>query len=620
MAGSTSTRSRADGMDSRSSRVARYGVRLLVFALGATASAVTPAEPAASAGIGELGTSTVSNAEACANVALFVKPVPPRYNGMDFSDARAERVARHELLLTHLYALAMDWVYLEEFPVAGGAVASLCGELLVATAQGRLALVRRNGRVEYLEGRVPMNLAAMLAHEPPLPHERFRVNDIFVRPRSRTVWELYVTHHYFTGTCVRFRLSATTIHKRGGVVRVAPEWRNVFDAEPCVPDAAHGQQAGGRILADGADHLLVLVGDHGAGYDRIHDPEIPKLDAPYPEGPLPQDARSHFGKLVRVAIATGEAKVLAQGFRAPQGLTRDDNGVIWATEHGPEGGDELNVLKAGNNYGAPYVSYGLHYGNRINTRDRQRAGAHHGYTRPIFSWIPSIGVSALVANDRDIYPLWEDDLLVGSLTGSGGAGHALFRVRRSGTSVRYVERIPVGKRIRDITRMPDGRIALLLDMGSILFLYRATDYCPPDHWSSVYHLHCEALNAQLRAQAPPEQAPAAPITSVDPPPATRTGAQLFASHCANCHHADREKHGVGPHLAGIVGQRIGAVQGYQASAALRAMRSSWTQRKLARFIADPQRFASGTTMASTGLSTEQASAIAAYIAELGNER
>lgn len=608
--------SRADSLDSRSSRLPRYGARLLVLILGTTTSAVTPAEPAASVGVGELGTRRFSNAEACANVVPFVKPVPPRYNGMNFLDARAERVNQHELLLTHLYALAMDWVHLEQFPVAGGAVESLCGELLVATAQGRLVLVRRNGRVEYLEGRVPMNLAAMLAHEPSLPHQHFRVNDIFVRPRSRTVWEFYVTHHYFTGTCVRSRLSATTIHKHGRVVRVAPEWRNVFDAEPCVPNAMHGQQAGGRILADGADHLLVLVGDHSAGYAWTHDPEAPKFDAPYPEAPLAQDSRSHFGKLVRVAIATGEAEVLAQGFRAAQGLTRDDDGVIWATEHGPRGGDELNVLKAGNNYGAPYVSYGLHYGNSINTSDRQRVGAHHGYTRPIFSWIPSIGVSALVANDRESYPLWEDDLLVGSLSGSGDAGLALFRVRRSGTSVRYVERIPVGMRIRDITRMPDGRIALLLDMGSILFLYRATDYCHPDYWSSPYHLPCEALNAQLRAQAPR----ASPGGTNHQRRSTTSGAQLFASHCATCHHADRKKHGIGPHLVGIVGQRIGAIQGYQASAALQAMHSSWTQGKLARFIADPQRFASGTTMASTGLSTEQASAIAAYIAELDNER
>ena len=351
---------------------------------------------------------------------------------------------------TLLHSLRWNAVQVEWDATTGGAIGPLGNDLLIVTPWGRIALARSDGRLEQVEGRVPMNLEGLLAFSP--SRNRFRVADILLRQRSETLWELFVTHHYFTGECVRFRLSSTTILMEGATLSISPSWKTVFDADPCLDPTRNGERAGGRMLTDGPDHLLVVIGSHG----------VPALS---------QDPNSHLGKLVRVEIKSGVTEILALGLRNPQGLAWDADGNLWETEHGPQGGDELNLLEPGGNYGWPTVSYGTQYGE---LRYGESIGKHEGFVKPQFAWTPGIGVSAIVVNDKRGFPLWEDDLLVASLSGACQAaecaGHALFRIRRDGTQVRYVERIELGRRIRDLQKMPDGRIAALADGGRVFFI------------------------------------------------------------------------------------------------------------------------------------------------------
>ena len=159
-------------------------------------------------------------------------------------------------------------------------------------------------------------------------------------------------------------------------------------------------------------------------------------------------------------------------------------------EHGPQGGDKLNLLVPGGNYGWPQVSYGVEYGSKVNVPRAAEVGLHNGFTKPVFAWVPSIGISSLIVNDERLFPLWRDDLLIGSLSGTQGSGYALFRVRRDGTDVQYVERIEVGNRIRDLAQMPDRRLALLLDGGRIHFLSRSYAHCADELRESVYAVDC----------------------------------------------------------------------------------------------------------------------------------
>ena len=345
---------------------------------------------------------------------------------------------------TLLHSLELDSVHIKWDAARGGAIEPLGNDLLAATPWGKIALARSDGSVEQVEGRVPMHLEGLRAVS---PSSKFRVADILLRQRSEKIWDLFVTHHYFTGECVLFRLSSTTILMAGGTPSVSPSWKTVFDAEPCL-GTHNGERAGGSMLTDGPDHLLIVVGDHG-------------------KGELAQDPNSHLGKLVRVDSESGAAEILALGFRNPQGLARDADGNLWETEHGPRGGDELNLLEPGGNYGWPYASYGL---GAIGGD----TGEHAGFAKPAFAWNPAIGVSSVIVNDAGAFPLWKDDLLAASLTGAclaaECAGHALFRIRRDGTRVRYVERIELGHRIRDLAKMPDGRIAALAEGGIVYFI------------------------------------------------------------------------------------------------------------------------------------------------------
>ncbi len=367
-------------------------------------------------------------------------------------------------LRTHLYWLGVETVEFE--PSAdlnrGGSIEPLADGLLLATSSGRLALIASNGAVEYLDGRVPMNRSALAVLDPGRVFEiRFRVHDILLKEHPEGSVELFVTHHHFAGECgYRFRLSSATLSRDGDGPPVLSPWKTVFDAEPCltVPVILHGNQGGGRMLADGPDHLLVIIGDHGTdGFDWYTRPK------------LPRDPDSHLGKLVRIEIGTGAAEVLTLGHRNPQGLARDRYGNLWATEHGPRGGDELNLIEPGNDYGWPQVSYGIRYDGGALTESGEM-GVHDGFARPVFAWAPSIGISAVVVNDPRSFPSWSDDLLIGSLV-----ARSLFRVRRAGHLVQYVEKIEISPegtrgRIRDLTWMADGRLALLIDRSGIIFL------------------------------------------------------------------------------------------------------------------------------------------------------
>lgn len=368
-----------------------------------------------------------------------------------------------------------------------GAVEALCEDLLVATRGGQILLVTPRGAVQHLGGDIPMNRAAFRAHPDftDRRYHRLRVNDILLQPQASGRWRVLATHHYFAQECIRFRLSVTSAVREGGKVVLSPDWRTVLDAEPCLPtDYNGGQNAGGKMVPDGPGHVFVAIGDHE--WDGSDD--WPAMNAPW-ELNSPQSAHSHFGKLLRIAIETGETETVAVGLRNPQGLAADRQGNLWEVEHGPQGGDELNLMLRGGNYGWPFVSYGVGYGGKVAGHDTVLVLRHEKYAKPVFAWVPSVATTAVVVNDETSFPLWSDDLLVASLSGS------LYRVRHDGGSVRYVEEIDVGAaeigvdvpRIRDLTQTSDGRI-VLTSVRRLTTLRPFATGCDVE-WRLVRHIH-----------------------------------------------------------------------------------------------------------------------------------
>ena len=382
-------------------------------------------------------------------------------------------------ITSHLYSLQAYTIHVEEFADIGGAIEPLGHLVLLVSARGRIALIDGDGEVTYLAESVPMN-------EPDLGvlsiYGGFRVADILLHERSPDDFTLFVSHHYFAGDCIEFRVSSTTLRLDQGGVRISGAWKTEYSANPCIDldffralGGKGGAQIGGRMLMDGGDHLLIVIGDNS--WWRDDGPNETQKPSPL------YDTEYHLGKLVRIELASGRAEILARGLRNPQGLARDAKGNLWETEHGPRAGDELNLLKPDLHYGWPYVTIGTQYGRRIWPHNEAQ-GRHDGYEKPTYAWIPSIAISSLIVSNSPQFPLWQNDLLISSLR-----EQSLFRVRLHEESAISIEQIEIGNRIRDITELPDGRIALLTDSHKILLLQRTPIYCHEEYDIESIYFH-----------------------------------------------------------------------------------------------------------------------------------
>jgi glucose/arabinose dehydrogenase len=211
------------------------------------------------------------------------------------------------------------------------------------------------------------------------------------------------------------------------------------------PNSTRGQHYGSRIVFDRDGYMFFSVGDRG------------NRDV------LPQDINADGGKVYRLnddgsvpsdnpfVGEDGIDAVYSYGHRNPQGMDMNPNtGQIWANEHGPRGGDEVNIIEAGNNYGWPVISYGINYNGTEFAEDTARAGME----QPVLYWDPSIAPAGQTFITGDKYPGWEGDLLVASLKFAYIA-HLDVEGNDIVSETKLVEGVG---RIRDIVMGPDGYV------------------------------------------------------------------------------------------------------------------------------------------------------------------
>lgn len=153
---------------------------------------------------------------------------------------------------------------------------------------------------------------------------------------------------------------------------------------------------------------------------------------------------------------TAPAATWSSGHRNPYGLAFDAEGRLWEHEMGPRGGDEVNLILPGRNYGWPNVSYGDNY----NGKPIPRPTAGDGYEAPKVWWNPSISPSGMIVYSGSAFPAWKGSILMGAMS-----GEALIRIALSGDQARKADQWAMGTRIRDVAQAPDGSVWLLEDGG-----------------------------------------------------------------------------------------------------------------------------------------------------------
>ncbi|MCX9155409.1 PQQ-dependent sugar dehydrogenase [Niveibacterium sp. 24ML] len=198
-----------------------------------------------------------------------------------------------------------------------------------------------------------------------------------------------------------------------------------------------------------------------------------------------QDLKTSLGKIIRInrdgsipagnpAFATAGAlpEIWSYGHRNPQGIAiHPGTGELWQNEHGPQGGDKINIARAGNNYGWPIRSYGCKYGDPVGNECRIGGGTHApDYTEPVSYWVPtSIAPAGLTFYTGSKFPEWQSSVFFGAL-----AGTALWRVELNGNVEAKREKLfeSLGQRIRCVKQGPDGWLYLLTDGGQLIRIER----------------------------------------------------------------------------------------------------------------------------------------------------
>lgn len=321
------------------------------------------------------------------------------------------------------------------------------GRLLVTERPGRLRVVEASGRLGPPIAGVPQVVARGqgglldVALDPAFPSNRL-IYLSYAEPRPDGI----------ATAVARARLSEDATRLTGLQV--------IFRQQPAYSGSNH---FGSRLVFAPDGTLFVTLGERFDLMDKAQDlsTTLGKVVRIRPDGSIPDDNpfRSTPG---------ARPEIYSYGHRNVQaGVIEPGTGRLWTVEHGPRGGDEVNRPEPGKNYGWPVIGYGRHYsGAQIGV-----GTAKEGMEQPLFYWDPSIAPSGATFYTADLLPAFRGQLFVGAL-----AGEALVEVKVRDGRVTGEERLPLGKRIRDVRQGPDGALWLATDdTGEILRVVPARD-------------------------------------------------------------------------------------------------------------------------------------------------
>jgi glucose/arabinose dehydrogenase len=308
------------------------------------------------------------------------------------------------------------------------------GRMLISEREGRLRIVK-DGKLE------PQPVAGL---PPVAQHGQGGLMDVALHPGFAQNGLVYLS---FTGRgpdgygteVARAKLAGSRLEGLEVIFRQSPK-------------SGTGRHFGSRLVFDRAGFLYITLGDRGE-QDRAQRPDdhAGSVIRLHDDGRVPAD-NPFAGR------AGWKPEKFTLGNRNMQGAAlHPATGLLWTHEHGPQGGDEVNVMRPGVNYGWPVITYGANYG--IGTKIGE--GTHKpGMAQPLHRWVPSIAPSGMAFYTGERFPRWKGDLFVGALK-----DRMLVRLKLDGEKVVREERLLQGVlgRIRDVRSAPDGHLYLLTD-------------------------------------------------------------------------------------------------------------------------------------------------------------
>lgn len=322
------------------------------------------------------------------------------------------------------------------------------GDLLVTERKGRLRLIQNNKLLSK-----PIRGLPVID-----PQGQGGLMDVCLHPDFSANQLLYLAYTAKSSAGVGTEVARARL--------VGVELQDVQVIFRALPKSTGGRHFGGRLLYSNSGYLFITLGDRG---ERVR----------------AQYLDDHAGSLIRIhqdgsipdnnpyTLQGGyKPEIYSYGHRNIQGIVQHPlTNEIWLHEHGPQGGDEINLIKAGSNYGWPEITYGVNYviGTKIGS------GTHKaGMEQPLYHWTPSIAPSGMTFYTGNEFPHWKDQLFVGSLKFG-----LLVRLKLEGHKIVHEERMLNKRygRIRDVRQGPDGSLYLLTDQkqGAVLRLRNADE-------------------------------------------------------------------------------------------------------------------------------------------------
>ena len=285
--------------------------------------------------------------------------------------------------------------------------------------------------------------------------------EIYVRGQGGLL-DVAIHPNFSSNQIIYFTAGVTLEGEKGGNTALYQAKLNKFNLEnlkllyKAQPNTKQGGHWGSRIVFDGKGHLYFGIGDR-----RNRDVN-------------PQDLQRDGGKIYRLNLDGSIPKdnpflnnenaidaVYAYGVRNPQGMViHPKSGKLWENEHGPKGGDEINIIEKGKNYGWPKITYGVNYSGTSITDKREMPGME----QPLYYWVPSIAPSGMAFSTSGVYKKWKGDLFIGSLK----FNYMEHLILRKNKVIRREKILDGIGRVRDVKEGPDGYLYICVEGKGIL--------------------------------------------------------------------------------------------------------------------------------------------------------